>query len=112
MEEETKDIVEDTDADTKDDIESEEKDTEIEVEDTDADTRDIERTSAAEFTTLMERLDVLEAMVQNLTGSIASIKDAQAVLIENGAVVQDNTPLDEVDDLDDFRSIAELDLTL
>lgn len=112
MEEENKDIVEDTDADTEDVVESEENDTETEVEDTDADTRDIERNSAAEFSALMERLEILEKMVQNLSGSITSIKDAQAVLIENGAVVQDNTPLDEVDDLDDFRSIADLDLTL
>lgn len=112
MNEDDEKIVEDTDADTNDDIESEQNDMEKEVEDTDADTRDIERDSSAEFSTLMDRLGNLEKMVETLSGSIAAIRDAQSVMIDNGAVIQDSTPLDDSDDIDDFRSISELDLSL
>lgn len=112
MNEDDERIVEDSDADARDDIESEQNDMETEVEDTDADTRDVERDSAAEFRTLMDRLGNLEKMVETLSGSIASIRDAQSVLIDNGAVIQDTEPLGSDEDIDDFRSISELDLTL
>lgn len=112
MNEDDEKIVEDSDADTKDDIESEQNDMETEVEDTDADTRDIERTNSTEFAALMDRMDILEKMVSELSGSITSLKDAQAVMIENGAVINDSTQLDDSDDIDDFRSISELDLSL
>lgn len=112
MDEELKDVVEDTDADTTDDVESEKDDTEIEVEDTDADTADIERTESADFDSIKERISSLESMLEELRGIVVSIKDAQSVLIENGAVVQESDDLDLTDDLDDFRPISELDLTL
>lgn len=112
MNEDDEKIVEDSDADTKDDIESEQNDMETEVEDTDADTRDVERTNSTEFAALMDRMDILEKMVSELSGSITSLKDAQAVMIENGAVINDSTQLDDSDDIDDFRSISELDLSL
>lgn len=112
MNDEDERIVEDSDADTKDDIASEDEDTQNEVEDVDADTRDIERTSSTEFAALIDRMDILEKMVSELSGSITSLKDAQAVMIENGAVINDSTTMDDTDDIDDFRSISELDLTL
>ena len=112
MNEDDEKIVEDSDADTKDDIESEQNDMETEVEDTDADTRDIERTSSADFAALMDRMGILEKMVSELSGSITALRDAQAVMIENGAVVNDSTEVDGPDDFDDFRSISELDLSL
>lgn len=112
MDEELKDVVEDTDADTADETESEKDDTEIEVEDTDADTADIERESSADFDAIRERISSLESMIEEVRGMVTSIKDAQSVLIENGAIVQENDDLDLTDDMDDFRPISELDLTL
>lgn len=109
MNEDDEKIVEDSDADTNDVIESEDEDTQNEVEDIDADMRDVERT---EFAALIDRMDILEKMVSELSGSITSLKDAQAVMIENGAVINDSTQLDDSDDIDDFRSISELDLSL
>ena len=112
MNEDNEKIVEDSDADTNDVIESEKEDTQNEVEDADADTRDIERTNSAEFAALIDRMNILEKLVSELSGSITSLKDAQAVMIENGAVINDSTQLDDSDDIDDFRSISELDLSL
>lgn len=51
-------------------------------------------------------------MIEEVRGMVTSIKDAQSVLIENGAIVQENDDLDLTDDMDDFRPISELDLTL
>lgn len=112
MDEELKDVVEDTDADAADETESEKDDTEIEVEDTDTDTADIERESSANFDAIRERISSLESMIEEVRGMVTSIKDAQSVLIENGAIVQENDDLDLTDDMDDFRPISELDLTL
>lgn len=89
------------------------------VEDTDADTRDIEETENevksdtnsdyAEFRKFMERMD---ARMDAIESSIQSVKDAQSVVIDNGAIIRDDSPQEDDGDYVDTRTIAELDLSI
>lgn len=97
--------VRDSDADTKD-VETRT------VEDTDADTRDIEDTQKNDFAELREFMEKFDARLRAIESSVQSVKDAQSVVIDNGAVIRDDSPQDDVDDYVDTRSISELDLSI
>jgi len=89
------------------------------VEDTDADTRDVEETENevksdtdsdyAQLRKLMERMD---ARMDAIESSIQSVKDAQSVVIDNGAIIRDDSPQEDDGDYVDTRTIAELDLSI
>lgn len=89
------------------------------VEDTDTDTRDIEETENevksdtnsdyAELRKFMERMD---ARMNAIESSIQSVKDAQSVVIDNGAIIRDDSPQEDDGDYVDTRTIAELDLSI
>lgn len=89
------------------------------VEDTDTDTRDVEETENevksdtdsdyAQLRKLMERMD---ARMDAIESSIQSVKDAQSVVIDNGAIIRDDSPQDDDGDYVDTRTIAELDLSI
>lgn len=82
-------IVEDTDADTRDNIEDEKQDEEQIVEDTDADTKDIDN-----------KIDALTGKIDELVTMIGERFDAMSnVMLRSGAVVSDAAEDDIVDDV-------------
>lgn len=98
MDEEQKDVVK--------------NDEEQEVEDNDANTRDVEQTQESDFSEMRSFMEKIDARMRAIESSMQSIKDAQSVVIDNGAVIRDDTPQEDVDDYVDTRSIAELDLSV
>lgn len=87
-------------------------DEEQEVEDSDADARDVERTENDGFSEMRSFMEKIDARMRAIESSVQSIKDAQSVVIDNGAVIRDDSPQDDVDDYVDTRTIAELDLSV
>lgn len=87
-------------------------DEEQEVEDSDADTRDVERTENDGFSEMRSFMERIDARMRAIESSMQSIKDAQSVVIDNGAIIRDDSPQDDVDDYVDTRTIAELDLSV
>lgn len=97
----------------KDDAEKVVKnDEEQEVEDSDADTRDVEQTENDGFSEMRSFMERIDARMRAIESSMQSIKDAQSVVIDNGAIIRDDSPQDDVDDYVDTRTIAELDLSV
>lgn len=83
------------------------------VEDTDADTRDVEENEDENDGELMRRLDRLEEMVGRVIGGLDALRDAQSVMVDNGATIIDDGDEEEMDfGIDDFVEPEELDLTL
>lgn len=100
------------DNDVKDVVKNDE---EQEVRDNDANTRDVEETvkddSENQFKRMQDFMDEVRARMDALDASVRSIKDAQAITIDNGAIIRDESePQDE--DYVDTRTIAELDLSI
>ena len=87
-------------------------DEEQEVEDSDADTQDVERTENDDFSEMRSFMERIDARMRAIESSMQSIKDAQSVVIDNGAIIRDDSPQDDVDDYVDTRTIAELDLSV
>ena len=82
------------------------------VSDVDSDTRDVEENDNNDEVEIMRRLSRLEEMVSRALGSIDALRDAQSIMIDNGATIMDDT--DEKFDfgVDDFVSPSELDFTI
>lgn len=95
--------------DTKDVLKNDE---EQEVKDTDADTADVERQQESDFSEMRSFMEKIDARMRAIESSMQSIKDAQSIVIDNGAVIRDDSPQEDVDDYVDTRTIAELDLSL
>lgn len=95
--------------DTKDVVKNDE---EQEVKDTDADTGDIERQENSDFSEMRSFMEKIDARMRAIESSVQSIKDAQSIVIDNGAIIRDDSPQDDVDDYVDTRTIAELNLAL
>lgn len=100
MEDEKRDeeeIVEDTDADTSDDMEASKTDEEQIVEDTDADTRDIDK-----------KIEELGAKVDEIMGALSEGFDTISnVMLRSGAVVNTGTTAADIeseiaDEVDEF----------
>lgn len=91
------------------------KDEEQEVRDSDANTKDVEDVVEHESDNEAERMqkfmDGVTARLDAMDASIRSIRDAQAITIDNGAIIRDDTEPDG-DDYVDTRTIAELDLSI
>ncbi len=90
-------------------------DEEQEVRDSDANTKDVENVVEQESDNEAERMqkfmDGVTARLDAMDASIRSIRDAQAITIDNGAIIRDDTEPDG-DDYVDTRTIAELDLSI
>ena len=87
-------------------------DEEQEVKDTDADTGYVERQENSDFSEMSSFMEKIDARMRAIESSMQSIKDAQSIVINNGAIIRDDSPQDDVDDYVDTRTIAELDLSL
>lgn len=83
------------------------------VEDTDADTKDVVENDDANESEVLRRLNALETTLGRIQGGIDALREAQSVMVENGATIIDDTVDDDIDlGIDDFVSPTELDLML
>lgn len=82
------------------------------VEDTDADTQDVEETETKDYDETEKRFSGIEATLDKILGELSSLREAQGILVENGAVVNDvETDIGHVEE-DEFVSPMELDLLI
>lgn len=82
------------------------------VKDTDSDTKDVEQNDDRNADVIERRFSSIEATLDKILGQISSIREAQGVMVENGAVVQDIDNDDLLDNTDSFVPPAELDLLI
>lgn len=82
------------------------------VKDTDSDTKDVEQNDDRNADVIERRFSSIEATLDKILGQISSIREAQGVMVENGAVVQDVDNDDFLDSTDSFVPPAELDLLI
>lgn len=86
------------------------------VKDTDADTRDIVDAEKEQendnYESMRKFMDEMRSRMDAIDETIRSIKDAQAVTIDNGAVIRDDSEPESDVDYVDTRTIAELDLSI
>lgn len=82
------------------------------VEDTDAGTRDVEENEDAKDGELLRRLDRVEEMLGRVIGGIDALREAQSVMVDNGATIIDSSDDDFDYGIDDFVEPTELDLTI
>lgn len=79
------------------------------VSDTDADTRDVIDTEREHYDDVERRFGELESRLDKILAQISSIREAQGILVENGAVINDT---DDDNTVDDFVSPKEMDLLI
>ena len=82
------------------------------VADEDSDTRDIEDTARENADRNEARFSSIEATLDKILGQLSSIREAQGILVENGAVVQESDAEVDYTDTDAFVPPAELDLLI
>ena len=82
------------------------------VEDEDADTQDIEENEDRGDSEILRRLDALEESITRLAGGIDALREAQSVMVENGATIIDDSEDDFDLGIDDYVSPQELDLII
>jgi len=83
------------------------------VEDTDSDTEDVVENDDANESVILQRIDALETTMSRILGGIDALREAQSVMVENGATIIDDTVDEDIDlGIDDFVSPTELDLML
>lgn len=95
------------------------KDEEQVVKDNDANTSDVVDTVKEEnseesynYSKMLDFMQEMRARMDSMDAAIRSVKDAQSITIDNGAVIRDDSEQVEDDDFIDTRSIAQLDLTI
>ena len=82
------------------------------VRDTDADTKDVEETEDKKYDETEKRFSGIEATLDKILGELSSLREAQGILVENGAVVNDvETDIGHVEE-DEFVPPMELDLLI
>lgn len=79
------------------------------VKDTDADTEDIVDTEQEHYDDVEKRFSTIETTLDKILAQISSIREAQGILVENGAVINDT---DDDIVIDDFVSPAEMNLLI
>ena len=82
------------------------------VSDTDADTRDIENTENDSTAEIERRFSGIEATLDRILGELSSLREAQGIMVENGAVVNDvETDIGHIEE-DEFVPPREMDLLI
>lgn len=82
------------------------------VKDTDADTQDVEDNTDDKYSELERRFASLEATQDRILGQISAIREAQGIMVENGAVVHEAEADIDFTDADSFVPPAEMDLLI
>lgn len=81
------------------------------VADTDSDTEDVEETVNEARDDSDARFSRLESTIDRILGELSALREAQGILVENGAVINDASA-DDIDftDADHFVPPSEMDL--
>lgn len=82
------------------------------VEDTDADTRDEEETEDRDSDEIEKRFSALESTLDKILGQLSALREAQGIMVENGAVISEPEADIDFTDADSFVAPAELDLLI
>lgn len=82
------------------------------VEDTDADTRDVEDTERNDYTEMSNRLTRMEDAINRMSGVVSAMQKAQASLVDMGAVIRENPADDASSDDDSFVPLEKLDFKI
>ena len=82
------------------------------VEDTDADTEDVVENDDDNYRALSERLTRMEDSIERLIGNVQALRDAQGIMVDNGATIVDNDDEFDLIGVDEYVTPTELDLTI
>lgn len=82
------------------------------VEDTDADTRDIEDTEKQDFGDMSERLTRMEDAINRMASVVNSMQKASANIVDMGGVIRENESTSTTDTNDGFVPLEQLDFTI
>ena len=82
------------------------------VEDTDADTRDVEETQRDDYADMSNRLTRMEDAINRMSGVVSAMQKAQASLVDMGAVIRENPSDDTTSDDDGFVPLEKLDFSI
>lgn len=83
------------------------------VEDTYADTKDVVENDDANESEILRRIDTLETTLGRIMGGIDALREAQSVMVENGATIIDDSEDENIDlGIDDYVAPSELDLSI
>lgn len=88
------------------------RDEEQVVEDTDADTRDVEDSQQNDFADMSNRLTRMEDAINRMSGVVSAIQKAQNSLVDMGAVIRENPVDDTSSDDDSFVPLEKLDFKI
>lgn len=88
------------------------RDEEQVVEDTDADTRDVEDSQQSDFADMSNRLTRMEDAINRMSGVVSAIQKAQNSLVDMGAVIRENPADDTSSDDDSFVPLEKLDFKI
>lgn len=78
---------------------TQESNVQTEVEDTDADTRDVVNTVSQDYSTVLEELRMIRAENAEIKGQLNAIRARDAITIDAGAVIQDDSVPTGTDEL-------------
>ena len=82
------------------------------VEDTDADTRDVEETQHEDYEETERRFSGIEATLEKILGELSSIRETQGIMVENGAVIHEvDSDIGHVEE-DEFNPNIVMDLLI
>lgn len=82
------------------------------VEDTDSDTQDVEETEDENNDELNRRLSSIEDMLGRVLGELDALRDAQSIMVDNGATIVEDEETSMDLGIDDYEPPAELDLSI
>lgn len=82
------------------------------VEDTDADTRDIEDTERQDYSDMSERLSRMEETINRMASVVNSMQKASANIVDMGGVIRENESTSTTDADDGFVPLEKLDFTI
>ena len=82
------------------------------VSDTDSDTEDVIDTEREHYDDVEKRFSAIETTLDKILGQISSIREAQGIMVENGAVITESETDIDFTDADSFVPPAELDLLI
>lgn len=82
------------------------------VKDTDADARDEIDTEREHYEDVEGRFKTIEATLDKILGQLSAMREAQGIMVENGAVITEPDAEIDFTDADSFVPPAELDLLI
>lgn len=91
------------------DNDTQESNVQTEVEDTDADTKDVVNTVSQDYSTVLEELRMIRAENAEIKGQLNAIRARDAITIDAGAVIQDDSVPTGTDELTPY---SQLDFTI